>query len=96
MVLADEIGDVSLQLPAAYGKWVAPYVGGTSSVELAERYAALAETQPETGPRIVGLRMLGLERFHEGHFKESLALMTKAHDGYDPDGSPRSEASLRP
>ena len=24
MVLADEIGDVSLQLPAAYGKWVAP------------------------------------------------------------------------
>ena len=28
--------------------------------------------------------MLGLERFHEGHFKESLALMTKAYDGYDP------------
>ena len=28
--------------------------------------------------------MLGLERFHEGRFKESLALMTKACDGYDP------------
>jgi predicted ATPase len=84
LVLADEIGDVSLQLPAAYGKWVAPYVGGTGSDELARRYAALAEQQPETGPRLVGLRMLGLERFHEGHFKESFALMTKAHDGYDP------------
>ncbi len=84
MVLADEIGDVSLQLPAAYGKWVAPYIVGTSSGELAQRYAALAETQPETGPRLVGLRMLGLERFHEGRFKESLALMTKAYDGYDP------------
>ena len=35
MVLADEIGDVSLQLPAAYGKWVAPYVAGTGSDELA-------------------------------------------------------------
>src|SRR4029450_13529384 len=84
MVLADEIGDVSLQLPAAYGKWVAPYIVGASSGELAERYAALAETQPETGPRIVGLRMLGLERFHEGNFKESLVLMTKAYDNYDP------------
>ena len=78
MVLADEIGDVSLQLPAAYGLWVAPYIVGTGSGELAQRYAALAETQPETGPRLVGLRMLGLERFHEGRFKESLALMTKA------------------
>jgi class 3 adenylate cyclase/predicted ATPase len=82
--LADEIGDVSLQLPAAYGTWVAPYVSGTGSVELAERYVMLAETQPETGPRLVGLRMLALERFHEGRFRESLALMTKAHDGYDP------------
>ena len=84
MVLADEIGDVSLQLPAAYGKWVAPYIVGTGSGELAQRYAVLAETQPETGPRLVGLRILGLERFHEGRFKESLALMTKACDGYDP------------
>ena len=84
MVLADEIGDVSLQLPAAYGKWVGPYIGGTGSAELAQRYAVLAEAQPETGPRLVGLRMLGLERFHEGRFKESLALMTEACDGYDP------------
>jgi predicted ATPase len=73
-----------LQLPAAYGKWVAPYIVGASSGDLAERYAALAETQPETGPRIVGLRMLGLERFHEGNFKESLVLMTKAYNNYDP------------
>jgi predicted ATPase len=84
MALAEEIGDVSSQLPAAYGKWVAPYISGTGSSELAERYVALAETQHETGPRLVGLRMLGLERFHEGRFRESLALMTRACDGYDP------------
>ena len=84
MVLADEIGDVSLQLPAAYGQWVGPYIAGTGSGELAQRYAVLAEAQPESGPRLVGLRMLGLERFHEGRFEESLALMTKACDGYDP------------
>ena len=84
MVLADEIGDVSLQLPAAYGKWVSPYIVGARSGELAQRYAVLAEAQPEIGPRLVGLRMLGLERFHEGRFKESLALMSKACDSYDP------------
>jgi class 3 adenylate cyclase/predicted ATPase len=84
MRLAEEIGDVSSQLPAAYGEWVAPYIAGTGSSELAERYAALADTQHESGPRLIGLRMLGLERFHEGRFKESLALMTNACEGYDP------------
>ena len=96
MVLADEIGDVSLQLPAAYGKWVAPYIGGTGSGELAQRYAVLAEAQPETGPRLVGLRMLGLERFHEGRFKELLALMTEGLRRLRSDRASRSGASLRP
>jgi len=84
MVLADAVGDVSLQLPAAYGQWVAPYIGGTDTSALAERYVALAEAQPETGPRVVGLRILGLERFHAGRFRESLALMNRACDEYDP------------
>jgi hypothetical protein len=84
MVLADEIGDVSLQLPAAYGQWVAPYIAGTRTAALADRYVALADAQPEIGPRLVGMRMLGLERFHAGRFKESLALVTQAVEGHDP------------
>ena len=83
-MLADEIGDVSSLLPALYGQWASHYVGGTSMGELAERFALLADTQAETGPRLIGLRMLGLERFHEGYFKESLALLKQAVDSYDP------------
>ena len=84
LVLADEIGDVALQLPAMYGQWASLYVGGPGMGDLAQRYAALAETQAESGPRLVGLRMLGLERFHEGRFRESLALVRKSLDAYDP------------
>jgi class 3 adenylate cyclase/tetratricopeptide (TPR) repeat protein len=82
--LADEIGDVSLQLPAVFGLWAGHHIAGTGSGELARRYAALAETRPETGTQLVGLRMLGLERFYEGHFEESLALTNRGLDIYDP------------
>lgn len=82
--LADAIGDVSLQLPALYGKWVGRHTDGRPAGELAERFAVLAAARPETGPALVGLRMLGLERFHESRFKESLALSNQALDAYDP------------
>jgi class 3 adenylate cyclase/tetratricopeptide (TPR) repeat protein len=84
LVLADEIGDALLQLPALYGQWASHYVAGMPAGELARRFADLAETRAETGPRFVGLRMLGLERFHEGCFKDSLGLLGKALDNYDP------------
>ncbi len=84
LVLADEIGDVSLQLPALYGKWAGRHTDGRPAGELARRFAVLANAQPDTGPRLVGLRMLGLECFHESRFKESLALSNQALDGYDP------------
>ena len=84
LMLADEIGDVSMQLPALYGQWAAHYVAGRSSPGLAQRFSVLAETRSETGPRLMGLRMLGLERFHEGRFKESFVLMKKTVDSHDP------------
>jgi class 3 adenylate cyclase/predicted ATPase len=82
--LAEEIGDISLQLPAIFGLWAGHHIAGTGSAELARRYAALAETRPETGTLLVGLRMLGLERFYEGRFEESLALTNKGLEIYDP------------
>jgi class 3 adenylate cyclase/tetratricopeptide (TPR) repeat protein len=84
LLLADQIGDATSPLPALYGQWAYHYVGGTGGGELAHRFAVLAETRAETGPRLVGLRMLALERFHEGHFEDSLALLKKAVDSYDP------------
>jgi predicted ATPase len=68
----------------AGGLWAGHHIAGTASGELAQRFAALAETQPETGPHLVGLRMLGLERFYEGRFEESLALTRRGLDIYDP------------
>jgi predicted ATPase len=82
--LADEIGEVSLQLPAVFGLWAGHHIAGTGSSELALRYLALAEAISDTGPRLVGLRMLGLECFYEGRFEESLALTKKGLDLYDP------------
>jgi hypothetical protein len=82
--LADEMADVSLQLPALFGLWAGHHIAGTGSADLARRYAALAETQSEAGPRLVGLRMLGLERFYEGRFADALALTDRALEIYDP------------
>jgi class 3 adenylate cyclase/tetratricopeptide (TPR) repeat protein len=82
--LADQIGDVSLQLPALFGLWAGHHIAGTGSGELAQRYAVIAETQPDTGSQLVGLRMLGLECFYGGRFQESLALIEKSLKSYDP------------
>jgi predicted ATPase len=82
--LAEKIGDVSSQLPALWGQYAGFHIAGTGSPELAQRFAALAEMQPESGPRLVGYRMLSLERFFEGRFREALALTEKALESYDP------------
>jgi tetratricopeptide (TPR) repeat protein len=82
--LADNIGDVSLQLPALFGLWAHHHIAGTSSRELAQRFAELAAKQTDSGARLIGLRMLGLERFYEGRFKEALVLTQKGLDSYDP------------
>jgi len=84
LTLAEEVGDVALQLPALYGKWVGAHTHGSPAGELARRFADLANARPETGPRLIGLRMLALERFHESRFDQSLALANEALDGYDP------------
>ncbi len=90
LALAEILGDVSLQLPPLWGQWAGYHIvaaaNGVSAhpSDLAQRFAALAGMQPETGPRLVGWRMLAWERFFEGRFKEALMFTQKALDNYDP------------
>jgi class 3 adenylate cyclase/predicted ATPase len=84
IALADALGDVSLQLPALFGQWAGYHIAATGSAELAQRFARLAETTAEAGPRLVGLRMLALEAFFQSRYEDSLALTQKSLDLYDP------------
>jgi class 3 adenylate cyclase/tetratricopeptide (TPR) repeat protein len=84
LALAEQIGDVSVQLPAIFGQWAGYHIAGTGSGAYAQRFAELVNEQADVGPRLVGLRMLGLERFFEGRFKESLELVDRAIETYDP------------
>ncbi|MFO1060759.1 MAG: AAA family ATPase [Dongiaceae bacterium] len=83
-LLAEAIGDPLLQLPALYGQWASFYILGGSMGDLATRYAAIAEAGGDAGVRLIGHRMLGLERFHEGRFRESLDLVERSLALYDP------------
>ena len=71
IALADEIGDVSLQMPALFGQWAGHHIAATGSAELARRFAVLADTQLETGPQLVAQRMLALEAFLESRYRDS-------------------------
>jgi class 3 adenylate cyclase/tetratricopeptide (TPR) repeat protein len=89
LTLAEELGDEPLKLPALYGLWAGHSLSGSGSAaatrELAENYADLAVRMPDTGPHLVGLRMLGLERFREARFTDSLHLVRKALALYEPE-----------
>lgn len=82
--IAAEIGDVALELPAAYGHLAYSYVSGRSTVDAAERFVALASRQPDRGPRLVADRHLGMARFHAGRFHDALVLYRRSIAGYDP------------
>lgn len=82
--LAAEVGDPSLEPPAVYGYLAFTYVSGRSTVNLAERFVALAALLDDSGARLVAERHLGMARFHAGRLHEALALYERALAGYDP------------
>ncbi len=81
--LAESLGETPELYPALYGVWAARYIRGEPARDIALRFMKLAENEPDTGPRLVALRTLALERFHEGHFEETLSLVDQILDGYD-------------
>lgn len=85
MVLADTAGDPTLQLPAIYGLWAGRYIAVTGSAPVAQRLAAIADAQPDDGPRLVSLRALALESFHAGAYRRTLALSAQSFALYQPE-----------
>jgi class 3 adenylate cyclase/predicted ATPase len=82
--LAEDIGERRLLIPSIYGLWASRYIANTPSADLADRLAELTASDTESGPRCVALRMLALERFHEGRYRPSLDLVHQALSIYDP------------
>jgi class 3 adenylate cyclase/tetratricopeptide (TPR) repeat protein/energy-coupling factor transporter ATP-binding protein EcfA2 len=82
--LAEQIGEPSLLVPSMYGLWANRYVSGIPAPELAARFSELTESDGDSGSRCVALRMLGLERFHEGKYQTSLRLIEEGLSFYNP------------
>ena len=84
MAIADQLGDAGLQLPALFGIWAGKHIAGQAAPDIAQRLMEIAQAQNMEGPKLVGLRIVGLEHFYEGRFAECLALVKASHAGYDP------------
>jgi class 3 adenylate cyclase/tetratricopeptide (TPR) repeat protein len=82
--LAEDIGEPDLLIPSIFGLWAGRYIANTPSADLADRLAELTASDIESGSRCVALRMLALERFHEGRYETSLQLVHEALSIYDP------------
>lgn len=82
--LAEQVGEPSLLVPSMYGLWANRYVSGMPAPELAARFDELTASGGDSSSRCVALRILALERFHEGHYQPSLLLLEEALSIYDP------------
>src|SRR5262249_48167096 len=62
-----------LHFSVPYGVWAAEHVRGNvkGALEHAEQFLALAETQPDSAPRLIGHRMLGTGRLVTGDFRQA-------------------------
>jgi predicted ATPase len=62
-----------LHFPVLYGFWVADGVSGNlrEALEHARQFLALAETQPDSAPRLIGHRLLGTTLLVTGDFRQA-------------------------
>ena len=69
-----------------YGLWVANLVAFNGDVtrELAEQFLPLAEKRNDSGPRMIGHRLMGLSLLHAGYVAEGRAHLDRAIALYDP------------
>src|SRR5262245_32560265 len=76
-----------MHLAALYGLWAHHYVSGqpAAMLELANEFLAFAEREDETGPIIVGYRLVGTSRLINGYIAEANDALHQALVRYDPD-----------
>jgi len=78
--------DPLLLFSVLYGVWVANLVAfnGDAARGLAAHFLALAEKESESGPRMMGHRLMGLSLLHTGDVLEARAHLDRAIALYDP------------
>ncbi|MBV9530899.1 MAG: AAA family ATPase [Bradyrhizobium sp.] len=81
------LGDASMHLAALYGLWAYHYLGGqpAAMLEQASEFLAFAEREEDTGPIMVGYRLVGTSHLINGHIAEASDALYQALVRYDPD-----------
>jgi predicted ATPase len=80
------VGDAGMHLAALYGLWAYHYLSGdpTAMLERANEFLVFAEREHETGPIMVGYRLVGTSRLINGHIAEASDALHQALVRYDP------------
>jgi class 3 adenylate cyclase/predicted ATPase len=81
------VGDAGMHLAALYGLWAYHYLSGqpAAMLEKANEFLAFAEREDETGPIMVGYRLVGTSRLINGCIADASDALHQALMRYDPD-----------
>jgi predicted ATPase len=76
-----------MHLAALYGLWAYHYLSGqpAAMLEKANEFLAFAEREDETGPIMVGYRLVGTSRLINGYIADASDALYQALVRYDPD-----------
>jgi predicted ATPase/energy-coupling factor transporter ATP-binding protein EcfA2 len=85
--LSRRVGDAGMHLAALYGLWAYHYLSGepAAMLEQAEEFLAFAERGDETGPIMVGYRLVGTSRLINGYIADASDALHQAFVRYDPE-----------
>lgn len=81
------VGDAGMHLAALYGLWAYHYLSGqpAAMLEQANEFLAFAEREDETGPIMIGYRLVGTSRLINGYIADASEALYQALVRYDPD-----------
>jgi class 3 adenylate cyclase/predicted ATPase len=80
------VGDAGMHLAALYGLWAYQYLSGqpVAMLEQANEFLAFAQREAETGPIMVGYRLVGTSHLINGHITDASDALYQALVRYDP------------
>jgi predicted ATPase len=84
--LAEQTGDASKVFPLLYSKMIAHFIWADhqAAKATADQFLSLALQQSDSGPRMMGHRIVGLSALARGELPSSLAHLNQAVALYDP------------